>query len=234
MKTCADCGIAAVYAPAAKRCHACRRLARLADKARYKLTHPPKLKQPKCVACGATSRVLFSWGGCKRCMLCQKEHVRSAVKLRSAAWSKDNRERRLEISRDFRERHKGRELKRIREQQRERRSSDREAYCAYMRAYRKTPTGRANVKNGFHRRRARERAAYPNMLTAGQWRDIVSYFGNACAYCLRSDAGLTQEHVVALSRGGMHVADNVVPACLACNLRKGDRGIVSMLRLRRI
>jgi 5-methylcytosine-specific restriction endonuclease McrA len=33
----------------------------------------------------------------------------------------------------------------------------------------------------------------------------------------------TLDHVVALSRGGDHVGDNVRLACHACNTRKGDR-----------
>ena len=44
-------------------------------------------------------------------------------------------------------------------------------------------------------------------------------------YCgqqhLRSE--LTRDHVVPLSRGGRDVWENVVCACLACNVRKGNR-----------
>jgi 5-methylcytosine-specific restriction endonuclease McrA len=46
-----------------------------------------------------------------------------------------------------------------------------------------------------------------------------------CMYCgqqyTRSD--LTRDHVLPLSRGGLDVWENVVSACLPCNVRKGSR-----------
>jgi 5-methylcytosine-specific restriction endonuclease McrA len=83
---------------------------------------------------------------------------------------------------------------------------------------------RAQVK----RRRA-VKAGVVSTLTAAEWLDILEYFGHACAYCLRTDRPLTQDHVVALSRGGEHTKENVVPACQGCNSRKGNRRIFAML-----
>lgn len=46
-----------------------------------------------------------------------------------------------------------------------------------------------------------------------------------CLYCgthyVRSE--LTRDHVVPLSKGGRDIWENVVTACLACNIRKGGR-----------
>ena len=49
--------------------------------------------------------------------------------------------------------------------------------------------------------------------------------GFQCQYCgLRLSAGgLTFDHVVPRSRGGLSTWENVVAACSPCNLRKGDR-----------
>ena len=46
-----------------------------------------------------------------------------------------------------------------------------------------------------------------------------------CLYCGRHCARgeLTRDHVLPLSRGGRDIWENVVTACLACNLRKGSR-----------
>jgi 5-methylcytosine-specific restriction endonuclease McrA len=48
---------------------------------------------------------------------------------------------------------------------------------------------------------------------------------HVCLYCgqhyTRSE--LTRDHVVPLSRGGRDTWENVVSACLACNVRKGSR-----------
>ena len=46
-----------------------------------------------------------------------------------------------------------------------------------------------------------------------------------CLYCGRrcTRGELTRDHVVPLSRGGVDIWENVVSACLACNLKKGGR-----------
>ena len=44
-------------------------------------------------------------------------------------------------------------------------------------------------------------------------------FNNACAYC-GGDGRLHLDHVVPLSRGGMHTPGNLVPACERCNHSK--------------
>lgn len=77
------------------------------------------------------------------------------------------------------------------------------------------------------RRRAREMNAPVNDLTASQWEYILKAFKYRCAYCgARQGRGrwtLTQDHVVPLSKGGCHTVSNVVPACMSCNCRKGNR-----------
>ena len=46
-----------------------------------------------------------------------------------------------------------------------------------------------------------------------------------CLYCGRrcTRGELTRDHVMPLSRGGLDTWENVVSACLACNLKKGGR-----------
>ena len=46
-----------------------------------------------------------------------------------------------------------------------------------------------------------------------------------CMYCGRrcTRGELTRDHVMPLSRGGHDIWENVVSACLACNLKKGGR-----------
>jgi hypothetical protein len=86
--------------------------------------------------------------------------------------------------------------------------------------------GRMNAQ----RRRARHHLVI-STLTKREWLSILELFGHACAYCLRTDRPLTQEHVIPISRGGPHIAQNVVPACLPCNSAKKNRPIWYMLRL---
>jgi len=72
------------------------------------------------------------------------------------------------------------------------------------------------------RHRYRTRAKDVPYLTAPEWLAIKAAYQNACAYCGASGP-LTVDHIVPVSRGGDHCADNVVPACPACNSGKKDR-----------
>lgn len=71
------------------------------------------------------------------------------------------------------------------------------------------------------RRRTRlKQAAGQDRLTAAQWETIKRAFCFRCAYCGRKPKVLTQDHVIPLGRGGLHTAENVVPACGRCNSKK--------------
>jgi 5-methylcytosine-specific restriction endonuclease McrA len=80
----------------------------------------------------------------------------------------------------------------------------------------------------LQRRRARKKGV-ENTLTADEWKEILVYFNHACAYCLRTDRPLTQDHIIPLVRGGGHIEENVVPACKSCNSRKKDHSVFTML-----
>jgi 5-methylcytosine-specific restriction endonuclease McrA len=71
-------------------------------------------------------------------------------------------------------------------------------------------------------RHARKRNA-PGSHTFPQWLEKVALLGGCCIYCGRSDVRLTADHKTPLSRGGSNAIENIVPACLSCNLRKHTR-----------
>jgi 5-methylcytosine-specific restriction endonuclease McrA len=77
-------------------------------------------------------------------------------------------------------------------------------------------------------RRARVRNA-EGKLTLVEWREILTYFGNRCAYCLEPLAAPTRDHVIPVARGGKHVAANIVPACNDCNGRKQARTLLQIV-----
>jgi 5-methylcytosine-specific restriction endonuclease McrA len=65
-------------------------------------------------------------------------------------------------------------------------------------------------------------------LTAAQWGAIVEAFGGRCCYC---GTGWSEiDHVVPVARGGGLTADNVVPACKACNVAKNARAFEEFCR----
>jgi 5-methylcytosine-specific restriction endonuclease McrA len=56
-------------------------------------------------------------------------------------------------------------------------------------------------------------------------RNVFARDGNKCQYCGRHfpTSELSLDHVVPRSRGGMTSWENIVCACVACNVRKGGR-----------
>ena len=70
---------------------------------------------------------------------------------------------------------------------------------------------------------ARKKMAPVCDLSAAQWAEIKAAYGHRCVYCGRKMKHLTQDHIIALSKGGSHTTTNVVSACRACNSRKGNR-----------
>jgi len=77
------------------------------------------------------------------------------------------------------------------------------------------------------RRRALKFSPLPakGALTQEAWNAIVWAFNETCAYC-ECVVELTQDHIIPLSRGGLHVVLNVVPACRTCNSKKYNRTLV--------
>jgi len=75
-----------------------------------------------------------------------------------------------------------------------------------------------------HRDYARRKAAIvaDRPVTAEDWLEIVRLHKNRCHYCKRRRT-LTIDHVMPLSKGGLHVKENIVPACKTCNSTKKDR-----------
>jgi|SRR5215207_5254709 len=67
----------------------------------------------------------------------------------------------------------------------------------------------------IHRRRGRKRGT----VKVAEWRTILADYDGLCAYCLTA-SGDTMDHVVPLSRGGIHHISNIVPACSSCNKHK--------------
>lgn len=126
-----------------------------------------------------------------------------AAREQSREWRAANPERSRELCRDYYARHL--EKERARKLARPRPKTD-------------------AVREYDRNNKAMRRASTPkgDALTLAEWRAICESYGNRCAYC-RAAAPLTQDHVTPVSRGGLHVAANVVPACRPCNSSKKDR-----------
>ena len=104
--------------------------------------------------------------------------------------------------------------------QRQERKDNPEAFRTKRReAYRRD---RSSSVNADHKRKARLRGSDATM-TRAQWKAVLAWFENTCAYCQLWFERLTQDHVIPISRGGAHAVANIVPACRSCNARKYAR-----------
>lgn len=54
----------------------------------------------------------------------------------------------------------------------------------------------------------------------------VAFLGR-CAYC--PEPATTWDHVLPVSAGGRTVPGNIVPACVSCNSRKGNRDLYDFI-----
>jgi len=59
-------------------------------------------------------------------------------------------------------------------------------------------------------------------LAPWQWRKILRAYRHACAYCASTYGPMEPDHVVPVTKGGANIKENIVPACHACNQKKGD------------
>ena len=66
---------------------------------------------------------------------------------------------------------------------------------------------------------------FPRQKVKFNRRNLFARDGNRCQYCARKFAtsALSLDHVVPRSQGGKASWDNIVCACLKCNVRKGGR-----------
>jgi len=85
--------------------------------------------------------------------------------------------------------------------------------------YRRTEEGQATRKKNKALRTSIKRYG---PLTEKQWAEKLSRLGHACANCGTKEA-VQQDHIIPISKGGLHHIDNVQPLCKSCNAAKGDR-----------
>lgn len=84
---------------------------------------------------------------------------------------------------------------------------------------------RAWDKANTHNRRALRATTNRSLLGGYSFAYMTAYIADLltqpCEYC--DGPGGTLDHVIPLSRGGLHIPTNLASACLGCNLSKGTR-----------
>lgn len=87
--------------------------------------------------------------------------------------------------------------------------------------------------NATQKRRALERAATVNLLGIRAFvKGVKSKPSAVCYYCQRkvSTAHVHFDHIIALSRGGLHAVENLCVSCSACNMSKGAKPMTEWAR----
>lgn len=74
------------------------------------------------------------------------------------------------------------------------------------------------IKRAYDQSR-RVRLANGRGVTTAELRELIDQYDGRCAYCGENVAD-TIDHVIPLSRGGLHQIDNLLPACRSCNSHK--------------
>jgi 5-methylcytosine-specific restriction endonuclease McrA len=93
------------------------------------------------------------------------------------------------------------------------------SYCEESKLLFKKKKKRAYERKSMERRRqARLKTPFP--VNNAQRLIRLALFDGKCAYCDKSEKKMCLDHVVALSRGGLDEAKNLVPTCISCNSQK--------------
>lgn len=108
------------------------------------------------------------------------------------------------------------------------RKSDPDKYRERQRKYRKTEKGAYHHREDARKRNALIRhsrhMSSADAMTRQEWERILLLAKGRCFWCGKKRL-LTQDHVIPLSKGGFHVASNVVAACSYCNCHKNAKVI---------
>lgn len=59
-------------------------------------------------------------------------------------------------------------------------------------------------------------------LTGRQWEEVLIKYGHRCLACGKdeSEVKITIDHIIPISKGGLHTMDNIQPLCQSCNSSK--------------
>jgi 5-methylcytosine-specific restriction endonuclease McrA len=120
-------------------------------------------------------------------------------------------------SKDKRNLNKKETLKR----EKEYRDANKERILKMNQTYRRTPKGKLSGKNCSHRRRAL--IGDSPSITEKQWNKILMLQDVRCNSCKRkfgSNLQPTMDHIIPLSKGGLHSFENIQALCKKCNSTK--------------
>lgn len=175
-----------------------RRERRLATQARYRAKHAERLRAE------------------------HRERMRASYAAspeKHREWARRWREAHREERREAQRRYAAANPEKVRETVRRYAAAHRVENRERKRRYREANPGSTAIYEAC--RRARKRAAGGSFSRA-EWNALKARYDYRCLRCGKQEPEikLTMDHVIPLSKGGRHVADNIQPLCLSCNCSK--------------
>ena len=82
-----------------------------------------------------------------------------------------------------------------------------------------TAKGKQTRRNSKAIRRMREKTG---KVTAIEWEEKLKEFNYSSAYCGAKEK-IEQDHIIPLSKGGIHEIKNIHPLCRSCNAKKSNK-----------
>ncbi len=155
-----------------------------------------------------------------------KEKRRKYNKKYAPEYRKKNREKVNKLARKGHERHKEKNNERARKYH----QLNKEKINARKKEYIKNRPDIVKIKNENRRNRI-NRPVEPNKkITAEKWNKICEIWEYKCAYCGCTPKVLCMDHVIPVSKNGLHSIDNILPCCKSCNSRKAVKLLQDWLK----
>lgn len=85
------------------------------------------------------------------------------------------------------------------------------------------PKERSNYMVFVNAVRRGRKKANGGVFTKKEWLLLLDKYDYRCYYCKQKFEKLSVDHYIPLSKGGKNSIDNIVPACLSCNCKKGNK-----------
>jgi hypothetical protein len=148
----------------------------------------------------------------------KKESKSEACKAKRKRYRESHKEQIAISKKQYREAHKDKEAARDK-LYRQTHKKNRKAYKKQY--YINNPKKKKIQKTLNRHRRDAKQKLLPCAFSLFDWVACKQYFNNQCCYC-GGNLELSQDHFIALSRGGEYTKNNILPACLICNSSKRD------------
>jgi len=161
--------------------------------------------------CGTVSQ--YTNGGC-RCDLCKE-----SWRVYRNEYRQKNKDAANSYGREYYQKNKVAMLASDKEYYQKNRQKRIDASSKWNKENKERHNEHARTKNN------RRRAAKSIKFTVEQLAGRLDYWGRKCYLKLEGCTGEYKhlDHVIPLSRGGLHALSNLRPACQSCNLRKGNK-----------